>query len=114
MNLYTAFRKPEHYQALSEFLRPDESKIPISKGLQFSIKLSFENNSLPTLVKYKLDTPQEDLAFMQDHVHPNLNIVFHRPNNMLLDKPILDIRQYWTSCYYLHLTLKNQNENLYV
>ena len=111
LNLYTGFSKPEHYQALLVFPR---SKIPSSKGLQFSSKLSFENTILLTLVKYKLYRPQGDLAYMLDHLHPNLNIAFHRPNNMLLDKPILDNGQYWTSYYYLHLTFKNQNENLYV
>ena len=65
LNLYTGFSKPDHYQALLEFLRPDESmiKYPSSQGLQFTNKLSFENSILLTLVKYKLDTPQEDLAF---------------------------------------------------
>lgn len=61
LNLYTGFKHPKHYQALIDFLQPDFNH------LQFPgekiIKLSPENCILMTLTKYKLDTPQDDLAY---------------------------------------------------
>ena len=59
-NLYTGFNNSEHYQVLLDFLEPDFKHIrfPGDKPIQ----LAPNNCVLMTFSKYKLDTPQEDLA----------------------------------------------------
>lgn len=61
LNLYTGFKSKEHFLCLIESLRPDFQTIQFPGGKKS--KLSPPNCILLTLVKYKLDTPQEDLAF---------------------------------------------------
>ena len=61
LNLYTGFKNKQYFLCLIESLRPDFQIIQFPGGKKS--KLSPPNWILLTLVKYKLDTPQEDLAF---------------------------------------------------
>jgi hypothetical protein len=65
LNLYTGFRDASQFSSLVEFLKPDaETLIYPSQGVsKFRNRLSVENSLLVTLMKYKLDSPQEDLAY---------------------------------------------------
>lgn len=63
LNLYTGFKDLSHFNSLVDFLSPDSHHIIYPSGERFTNRLSFENSILLTLAKYKLDTPQEDLAF---------------------------------------------------
>lgn len=63
LNLYTGFKNATHFKSLIEFLKPDEQHIIYPGEKQISGKLSLENCVLLTLMKYKLDAPQDDLAF---------------------------------------------------
>lgn len=62
LNLYTGFKDYQHFKSLIEFLRPDAHHLQYPSG-PVTKKLSFENSILMTITKYKLDTPQDDLAF---------------------------------------------------
>lgn len=61
LNLYTGFKKTKHFTALVQFLKPDESILIFPHDRRCS--LSMENCLLLTLTRYKLNSPQEDLAF---------------------------------------------------
>lgn len=66
LNLYTGFKDKQDFHALLGFLEPDATQLLYpnpSSDQTFRNPLSFANSLLLTLTKYKLDTPQEDLAF---------------------------------------------------
>lgn len=65
LNFYTGFRGSSQFKSLMKFLEPDTHDLVYpSQGIaKFRNRLSNENSLLMTLMKYKLASQQEDLAF---------------------------------------------------
>lgn len=66
LNLYTGFKKRKHWDALYLFLHPDFASLEFPGGDRHKVPehtISDENCLLLTILKYRMDTPQADLAF---------------------------------------------------